>query len=78
MKIQFKIYHLRDQHGNEWAGVVNDPSEDVLPFGLKGRDGSPLHFEAEAYHLAKWAQENGLELAVYDREEVIDKQTDNG
>lgn len=72
MKVQFQIYHLWDSFGNQWAGVADDGNDTVTPWGLKDSDGESLYFEAEAYHLKKWAEKHGLGFALYDREETIE------
>lgn len=61
MKIAFYIYAIRDSHGNEWGTVTEESGNTVsVHGGLKTADGEPVYFESEAYHLRRWAVENGF------------------
>lgn len=73
MKVKFKIYHLWDNSGNECAIVTDDPNTVISPWGLFDENGNSLYFESEAYHLEKWAADNGLGFAVHEREAEIEK-----
>ena len=55
-------YLLRDAHGQAEAVVVTEPSDTVHVCGLKNTAGETLHFESDAYHLRKWAADNGMEF----------------
>jgi hypothetical protein len=67
--ITFKIYLFTDSSGKINYVVCEDSSSTVMVYGMRDQRGRTLHFEAEAYHLPIWCQENGIALKVIDRTE---------
>lgn len=61
IKTLFNVYGLVDSFGNEWVGAVEEESEDVEVYNIYDATDSLLHFNGEAYHLAKFADEHGLQ-----------------
>jgi hypothetical protein len=58
--IPFYVYATKDVHGNYDAAVCDDESDCIQICGMKDKDGNPIYFESDAYHLHDWCKENGL------------------
>jgi hypothetical protein len=73
LTVQFYVYVITDANGRREAVVANDPSDTVMVQAIR-RQRELLTFESEAYHLKKWAEENGFtyfsKLASVDIPEV--------
>ena len=54
-------YAVSDTRGRVVYDVAVEPSDTLFLCGLIGTKG-PVTFEAEAYHLGPWCNENGLIL----------------
>lgn len=68
MKLSFLVYAIRDSRGNEWGTVAEDQNITVQVYGLYDSKGQPALFEAEAYHLKSFADDNGFDFFVKARE----------
>ena len=60
--------------GTKQVRLVRKSSDTIQICGLKNQDGEPSYFESDAYHLASYCVENGLEMIViediYDFDEL--------
>ena len=61
LQATFTAYAVSDTRGRVVYDVAVDPSDNIFICGLIGTKG-PVTFEAEAYHLDSWCNENGLIL----------------
>ena len=61
IQVSVTAYAVSDIHGRVLYDVAVDPSDTLFICGLVGTNGS-VTFEAEAYHLEQWCNENGLVL----------------
>lgn len=67
MKVQVKIYLLKDSHGNKTSCTAETSSDTVQVCGMKNKHGSVAYFESDAYHLPTWCQDNHIDLKVVDQ-----------
>lgn len=69
VKVCYRMYAVFDNYDHVESGVYND-NFDIINLHLRGKDGVPITFEAEAYHLAEWCSENDF---VYHLKEMTHK-----
>lgn len=72
MEVTTKIYLLKDSHGNKYSATVEDSSNYAQICGLKNKDGAPVYFESEAYHLPTFCYDNNISLKVIDTKQDFD------
>jgi len=77
MNITSKIYLLKDSFGNEAYDVAEDGSNSVQICGLFDKDGNPVYFESEAYHLDRWSRDYGIELRILERNDDFETTWDS-
>lgn len=68
----FIMIAVRDAHGNIWTVVAGDWSNTVQICGMYDKDGKNIYFESDAYHVATWCAENGLQYWSDNRQISVD------
>ena len=71
MKINYKILVVEDADGNKEASVINEYADTVQFCCIGFKDDERLYFEAEAYHLNKWCEDNNLKFIEINKTEDI-------
>lgn len=68
---EYIIYIGVDTFGGKWSTVAEESGVIVQIYGLKKADGAPALFESEAYHLANYCKENGIQLSEFRKTEYF-------
>jgi len=80
MEVLTRIYLVKDSFGKKVYASCEDCSDTIQISGLQNKDGKPVYFESEAYHLSTFCWEHKLELKVirhtYDFDDLWNKHTD--
>jgi hypothetical protein len=71
-KVYTRIYLLKDSLGNTTSAVVEEGCDRAQICGMHDRDGKPVHFESDAYHIGKFCEDHGIECRIINREEDFD------
>lgn len=54
------IYLVEDGFGQKASAVCEDNSDNIQIMGIQNSGEEKLYFEASAYHLQDWCENNGL------------------
>ena len=61
-----------DSQGNKACATVEESCDTAQVCGLVGKDGKPVHFESDAYHIDTFCRDNDIKLSIISREEDFD------
>ena len=64
LKIEYYIYLVRDNRGNQRHAICEEDSETIQIAGLINKNGKEVYFEEDAYRLKDWCKQNGLQWRI--------------
>lgn len=72
MKIDYRVYLLKDSQGNTTYNVCEEGADFIQVCGMKNKNNERVYFESEAYHLDSFCKCNDIELKVFELKHDFD------